>query len=236
MCPERYLPGNVPSISQAQAAALADGFLNELGSLSPADARASAEALPVVLKMLGVYGQSFLEEAIANLNRAGAVASGGLASKIAMYVQQEGGTTSLSVGYPEGSEEAKYYDYVNKGVRGTQGGPNSPYQYRSARPSRAHVKAILDWLALGKVKVRAADVKKYGAMGIEQKNSALADPAKAAAYAIATNLKKRGMKATRFFDDAIAQVFNPAFFDAIAKAAGADVRLKIRTLTNGNNR
>lgn len=87
--------------------------------------------------------------------------------------------------------------FLDQGVNGLQNNRGSIYSFRSARPSRNMAKAIQDWIP----------AKGYslpqGFKSFEQFS-----------YAIATNVKKRGIEATGFISD----VFNDESIDELAKA------------------
>jgi len=55
------------------------------------------------------------------------------------------------------------------------------------------------------------------------------------AYAIASSIKKKGIKKSRFFDDARDFAFGQEFVDGLAKIYGKQVSIVIKSATNGNN-
>lgn len=86
--------------------------------------------------------------------------------------------------------------YVDRGVMGVNGSPfESPYSFKTARPSKAMVDAIQKWIPF----------KGYGLpQGINS--------FKSFSYAIATNVKKRGIKPTGFISD----VFNDESVESLS--------------------
>ena len=102
------------SISQAQAKAIADGFLASLG-----EAKGNDTDLPVIEAILVKYGSEFQKQAIENLNKNKSIASGDI-SDIRVEFTQFGTLYTLSMGYPKSEPASKYWDYVNQGVKGTK--------------------------------------------------------------------------------------------------------------------
>lgn len=211
------------SINQAQVELLRNKFLQSIGS-SKADF-----ATPVAQDIMGQYAKAFIEAAQSNLIKHNAIASGTLSDDLTFEVTRSGESVIISVGYPAGSKGAEYYDYVNKGVDGVDQAVGSPYKYKNASPSQKHVSAIKEWLNYGKAKVQAYDVAKYGPTQQEKKHSPHREQETTdqIAYAIAKAIKKRGLKATHYFDDALVSVFSDNFIEIVSKAVGADVSLQI---------
>jgi hypothetical protein len=156
---------------------------------------------------------------------------------------KSGQSYSIEVGYPKSSEGAKYYDFVNKGVKGFKSGtPNSPYRFRSAYPSMngPMVTAIQKWVKRNSLSQRN-ETQKYNLSGLQRKRKSVSElnTGRTTAYLIARKIKQRGLPKTGFFDDAIDQVFNEQFYNKMAKALGGDVRLYIKqaaSLINEENK
>lgn len=211
------------SISQRQVEFLKSQFLNSLGTQRPTN------DLSVLEGILKQYAQVFLMEAIENLNKTNSIATGNIADDLTFTVEEVPGSYILSIGYPPESNAAKYYDFVNKGVSGVQNPTASPYAFKTINPSKKHVKAIEDWLLLGKSKVQATDVARYSPSRQESKSIGFrqVDDSKSLAYVIARSIKKKGIKATNFFDDAISTVFNDNFRLILSEALAADVQIQL---------
>ena len=66
-----------------------------------------------------------------------------------------------------------------------------------------------------------------------------ADNKRKLAYAISTGIKRDGLKATHYFDNAEKSVFNKEFIEVMTTALGKDIEIKIKQIgkeiTNGNN-
>ena len=110
---------------------------------------------------------------------------------------------------------ADYYDYVDKGVNGVQGNQGSIYSYKTARPSKKHAQAIAEWITDA---------------GIEFNGRGSDNWAKArlsAAYAMATSIKKKGLKPKPFFDKNINQARVDNLSQRILDATGIVVELQL---------
>ena len=205
---------------------------------------ASLGELPFVEKTMIAYAAKFIIQVQKNLQNANKVDTGRLETDIQEgSVIREGKTYSIDIGYPVGSEGAKYYDFVNKGVKGFKSGtPNSPYRFRSAYPSMngPMVNAIQKWVKRNSLSQRT-ETQKYNTSSLQRKRKSVSElnTGRTTAYLIARKIKQRGLPRTGFFDDAIDQVFNEQFYNKMAQALGGDVRLYIKqavTLINEENK
>jgi len=205
---------------------------------------ASLGKLPFIEKMLIAYAARFIFAAQNNLKKANKVDTGTLEKDIAQGdIVREGSTYSIDVGYPVSSAGAKYYDFVNKGVKGFKSGsPNSPYSFKSAYPSMngPMVTAIQKWVKRNALSSRK-ETQKYNLSGLQKKRKSVAqlNTGRTTAYLIARKIKQRGLPKTGFFDNAIDEVFNNDFYTKMAKAVGADVRVYINqanSLLNNENK
>lgn len=93
-----------------------------------------------------------------------------------------------------------YYKFVNKGVKGLQGGPASPFSFKNLHVSKAFATSIRKWVIRYALKARTKPAKTHP-LGAEKK-AVFKDTSNAMAYAIATSIKKKGLKATNFWDKA----------------------------------
>ena len=182
----------------------------------------------------------FLDRAKDNIRKNALTASGNLESQL-MFETEVGETTyTLSIGYPADSEAAKYYDFVNKGVRGyTSGTPNSIYSFKSPFPNRKMAASIFSWA--NKLRLRDKYEPNVLTTKLGKKRKSItkmiseADNKKRFAYALASGIKKKGIKKTRFFDDAKDFAFGQDFVNGLAKIYGKEVSLVIKSTTDGNN-
>jgi len=200
--------------------------------------------LPFVERTIIRFASIFIKRVQDNLKKANKVDTGTLSTDIAQgNLIKEGSSYSLDIGYPQSSDGARYYDFVNKGVKGFKSGqPNSPYSFKSAYPSMngPMVTAIQKWVKRNALSSRRED-QRFNLSGLQKKRKSVAqlNTGRTTAYLIARKIKQRGLPKTGFFDNAIDQVFNQAFYDKMSKAVGADVRVYIKqanTLINNENK
>ena len=205
---------------------------------------ASLGELPFVEKTMIAYAARFIIQVQKNLQKANKIDKGTLERDIQEgSLVKEGQSYSIEVGYPKSSEGARYYDFVNKGVKGFKSGtPNSPYSFKSAYPSMngPMVNAIQKWVKRNSKLARRED-QKYNLSGLQRKRKSVSElnTGRTTAYLIARKIKQRGLPKTGFFDDAIDQVFNEQFYNKMAQALGGDVRLYIKqaaSLINEENK
>jgi hypothetical protein len=232
------------SISQAQAKAIADGFLNKIG-----EQPMKSDELPVIEQLLKDFGVDFIKQAQYNLEKNGSISSGNI-NDIRMEFTKFGTIYTLSLGYPESEPASKYWDYVNKGVQG-YGGKNakpnntdSKYKYKTPYPNRAMASSIFSWLNKARKSIRS-DKYSVTETASRKKNLGLkklltdADNKRKLAYAISSKIKRDGLKATHYFDKAADEVFGDEFQEIMNAALGFDVEIKIKQigkeLEDGNN-
>lgn len=223
------------SISRNQIQALRDGFFDKIegGDYSIVN---KAE-LPILEKVLYDYGLAFNKAIQDNLEKTGSISSGALADPSQPVITKFGTSYVLNLGYPSGSKQIEYYDYINKGVKGYDSGSpsNTPYSFKSPYPNRKMAANIFAWLNNARKSVRADSVatnKKGKVDKTETKRQALkkivseADNKKRLAYAISSSIKKKGIEPTKYLDNAIAQVFNNKFMQDVTYAIMADYSVK----------
>jgi len=219
----------MPSITDEQLAALTEPIL--------ADAKSNrkdyydARELPALERLLVVAAAQFIQDVQDNLDRQGKVSTGTLSGQIKTgKVIKEGQTYSISMGYPEGSDAAKYYDFVNKGVKGLKSGEpsNSPYRFRKLSAPKVMVDAIYGWLRQNNISARTEDQPRgLSRLQIKREGLRELDPQRSLAYAIARNIKKRGLPYSGYFDKAITSIYGVKFVEQVAKVIGVDVQVQI---------
>ncbi len=220
------------SISRAQIEALRNGFLQSIGEtgfnvVKPGE-------LPVLEDTLALYGKAFNDTLVKILDKENITSFGRLAEPAFPVITKFGTGYILSLGYEPGSEASKYYDFVNKGVKGTRNvkaDTNSPYSFKTNKKA-VPVSSIEKWLSYNKLK--SVSVGRYTRLGVETK--AIEDK-KSLAFLIARSIHRKGLKSTKYFDRAVAQVFNKEFIKNISIAIGGDVQIQIKQTVNenGNN-
>lgn len=219
------------SISQAQKQALRDQFIQKLG-FKPLSSGDEVD-LPILEETLALYGQAFNDAIVANLKKTNSISSGALATPDIPVVVKFGTKYTLEVGYKRESEQVKYFEYVDQGVKGTdneKASASSPFSYKTSKKS-VPIKNIKLWIEQNNLK--AVAVKKYTKLGLEQK--AMTD-SKSLAFLIARSIHRKGLKTTNYFTNAVKQVFeNETFRNDVSAALGSDFELKIIRIANGNN-
>jgi hypothetical protein len=217
------------SISKAQIEALRSGFIQSLGGSFD---KYKPGELPVLEDTLALYGKAFNDKITEILDKENITSSGRLAEPALPIIKKFGTGYILSLGYEPGSEASKYYDFVNKGVKGTKNEKadnKTPYAFKGNKKA-VPVSSIEKWLGYNKLK--SVSVKKYTKLGTEAK---AIDGKKSLAFLIARSIHRKGLKSTRYFDRAVAQIFNKEFIENIAIAVGGDVQIQIKQAINGNN-
>jgi hypothetical protein len=218
------------SIKQLQAELLDEGLLNRLGAQ-----REDINKLPLLEQLLIQSAANFILKVKENIEVLGISDTGALSDDISSGdLIKQGGTYSISVGYPAGSKAAKYYDFVNKGVKGVKSGtPNSPYSFKTLGVSQGMQANILSWIRRNNIRgdvaltKRQAKRQSLSTMVSQSKNQ------KSLAYAVARGIKKKGLRKTGYFDNAVNSIFGGDFTSAVSKILGQDIRILIRQ--DGNN-
>lgn len=234
------------SIAKAQIQALRAGFIQSIGDTG--FGIVNAQDLPLLEKTLALYGQAFNTAIGANLQKSGSISSGKLAEPAMPIITKFGNSYVLSVGYEKGSEQDKYFRFVNKGVKGVGGEGARPkqntgeYSYKTKYPNKKMATNLLLWL---RKSANASRNEKVTITKTQRKRKKLsnvvsqADSLKSLAYAMSSAIKRDGLKATFFFDKAIKEVFNKDFIADVALAIGGDVQIQIKQTINesknGNN-
>lgn len=209
------------SIAEAQRKAGSKAF-EGLGT-----ARTSIK-LNTLEAMLALYAEEFIKTAQENLNKTNSVATGTLSDSIEFRINYMGTDYNLQL------LAADYYDFVNKGVRGVKGGKNntSPYKFKYITPSKSHKEAIRKWITENRSKVRVTDIKKYGATRQETKATPYAKKLDTLSYIIARSIKKNGLKATNFWDDAFNATFRD-FGQKVGEALNVDLQVDLKNIAQG---
>ena len=222
------------SIAKAQIKELQLGFLQSIGDTG--FGKVNPKELPILERVLAIYGEAFNNKVSEILDNENITSSGKLAEPAQPIISKFGNGYILSVGYEQGSEQDKYFRFVNKGVLGTdnkKADPKTPYKFDKEKKS-VPVKSIEKYLSYNKLK--AVSVKKYTKLGVEAK---AIESKKSLAYVIARSIHRKGIASTYYFDRAIAQIFNKDFIADVALAIGGDVQIQIKQtineVKNGNN-
>jgi len=218
------------SISRAQIEALREGYIQRVGSTGFSLLRPGE--LPILEDTLALYGKAFNDTLVKILDQDNITSSGKLAEPALPIITKFGTGYVLSLGYEPGSAASKYYDFVNKGVKGTKNvkaDSKTPYAFKSSKKA-VPVSSIEKWLGYNKLK--SVSVSRYTRLGTERK---AIESKKSLAYIIARSIHTKGLKSTHYFDRAVAQIFNKEFIQNLAVALGGDVQIQIKQAVNGNN-
>ena len=217
-----------------------DGFLDKLGN--ERTDYAELNQLPATKQMIILSAASFIEKVKMELQRLGKVSSGNLEDGITSgdLIEDKTGY-EIDLGYQKSDSAAKYYDYVNKGVRGfDSGSPASEYGFKSLKVSKDMVKSLLLWYRKRGNAARREDQKKK-LSSTQRKNKSLKKRVDASknlqslAYATAVSIKKKGIKTTGFFDKSVEFSFGKGFIDAVSKTVGQDIKVYIRQINKQIN-
>jgi len=227
------------SNKQIEAEVLA--FLDTIGE--SAEGFREVKTLRGLEKAIGLAVGNFIQRVQENLVKANKVDTGALSRDITQGdLIQTGDGYEIEVGYPVESEAAKYYDYVNKGVKGFETGQpaDSPYTFKKKLTKKGGIAIGMNMqLAIAKWYRRNAsfgrkETQKQNLSGIQKKRKKLlkmADEAtrlKSLAYATSVNIKRRGLKRTGFFDKAVQASFGPDFSRLVAIVSGKEIAVTIR--------
>jgi hypothetical protein len=219
------------SISKAQAIALGEGLINTIGEQPMKEGE-----MPVIERMLKDFGGEFIKAAQKNLNKNNSIASGAI-NDIRIDLTKFGTSYTLSLGYPKSEPASKYWDFVNKGVKGTKNTKadnKTPYKFNPSKRS-IPVSVAQKWLSYNKLKVVA--IKKSNIrLGVEKK---VLNDKRSLAFALAKSIHKKGLRSTHYFDNAQKETFGKNFYEVMEAALGKDIQIKIRQIgkeiKNGNN-
>ena len=181
------MPGNQNSSST----------LDFLGTVGNND-RGDNVRLNNTAKALVALADLIITEARSNLDKGGNVATGETSSSIkAGPLQTNASRMQIDISI------LKTYKFLNDGVKGVEGG-RGKYQFKNKYPNKKMANALMRWLRVRKIATKYKAISKT-----EEKNQRIksiakeSDSQKSLAYAIATNIKKKGIKPTYFFTKAI---------------------------------
>lgn len=231
------------SAKQLQDELVNDSFLDDLGN--DRTDYAGLNELPTTKQIIILSAANFIQKVKENLQKQGKISSGNLEDGITSGELIEGkGSYEIDLGYRSEDTAAKYYDYVNKGVQGfSSGKPSSPYSFKNLKVSAQFAKSILLWYRKRGNAARREDQKKK-LSATQRKNKRLkkqvdaSKDLKSLAYATAVSIKKKGIRKSGFFDDAVEFSFGKGFIDAVSKSVGQDIKVYLRQINkqiNENN-
>jgi hypothetical protein len=178
------------SISKAQAALLADDFLDTLGSTETLLPR---ELYSEIIQIAGDVVER-MQKNLLKHNQSGRLSE----SIVISEPEIQGALIRVDI------LMLKYGDYINKGVRGTRGGTGK-YQFKKEHPSIAMLENLKDSISSSQLKVKNTNTKKT-ISGNELKNARIAELDRV--YAVARKILLYGIRPNGFLDNAVASVNN----------------------------
>lgn len=221
----------MPTIQQAQAAAVREGFFEPLGVDPASFENARLGTLDAMLKL---YAEDVIEAARANLDAEKKQSTGNLQSSFTIRKVGEGKKFAIEI------LAADYLKFVDQGVQGSDAAKSinntSPFRYKRDG-KMPPISAIQDWIKINRNKISARDVSRYGTVGTERKPFTGKVSDKSLAFLIARSIKQKGLKRTGFWSKAWDATFKD-FNQQIAAAVGNDIQITLQTMNkivNGNN-
>lgn len=213
-------------MNKAQAEFIKQDILSKIGGQYN---RVNENDYPVLERILMEAGLEFNKQVSLNLKKTNSISSGKLADTEVPIVKMFGNKYVLEIGYENGSEQSKYYSFVDKGVRGTKNvksDSKSPYAFKSSKKS-IPVSVVKKWLSTSNKK--SISVTKYRKLGVEAKAM---DVTKSLPYMIARSIHTKGLKSTHYYSDALKLVFGTEFKEAIQSVLGTEINIKVTKYWN----
>lgn len=226
----------MPTIAQAQALFLSQGgpqggtdksfsYTAQFnGKTKQIDYNGDFGSLGTMEAMLTLYISEFLTQASDNLNASDSTTTGKLDKSLDFKV------TPLANGYKVDFTALYYYKFVDKGVQGVGPGnknSTSPYRFKFANPSKSHVQAIQKWINDNSLTAQVTDIKRWSGVGREIKGGRM--PLKSAAWLVARLIKRKGLKATNFWQDAFDDTFKD-FGVRMSEALGRSITVNLEQM------
>jgi len=213
----------MPGIPTGKAQ-LAAAKLDNLGSTDRGDKVTLSASVQALVDLAG----HLISEAQSNLNKAGAEATGELESSIkATDIDITGSVAGINI------ELLDRYKFIDEGVNGVEQSQGSNFSFKTKAVSKGMKDSIKKWL-----RIRGRRAVKYKPISkTERKDQGIAKTRKAAdsqeglAWAVATSIKKKGIKKTKFFTNAVKET-GRQFKDRLAHGFKIDI---INSLKDGNS-
>ena len=184
------------SFQRAQANLLDTSLLDSLGSNET-----GGVALNNLSQAVLILAGEFIDDAVNNLNKADRVSSGNLQDSMRPVVVSAGANNIIDIYIND------YYKFVDKGVRGWQDkeGSGSPYAFKPPNKSRKAgkskmVTAIRSWVVREGISITNT---KQAINSRESKRLKITDTSTKTAIVISGRIRKKGLKRTNFFTDAV---------------------------------
>lgn len=163
----------------------------------------------VVADVLVEWTQEFIDDMTADLQATVRSKSNALAQSITPDYIITGDGVQMNLWLND------YYEFVDKGVSGLlKPIAGSEGRFKHAKPSRKHVQAIFEWIPMASVIIPA------GKGSQDQRRRSLA-------WAIATNIKKRGLKGNNFFSGNLTQERIDRLNTMLAEKIGQNITARL---------
>lgn len=196
--------------------------------------------LPQTAKLLFDAAELFIKTAQKNLDKSGSISTGAISDGLSRGALEYTSTSvAISVGYLNKAKAGSYYDYINKGVKGTKGNQlySTPYSFETDYPNKKMAKAIKGWLRNNRSAGLRED-QRFKLSKLQRKRKAIVqmtaeEKLDRLAYAVSVGIKRKGIKRTKFFDNALDTAFGAEFVKAVAATVGTDIAIVI---TQANKR
>lgn len=197
--------------------------LEELGSNDRGDKVTLGASAQVLVNM----ADYLITQAENNLNKSGAQATGELESSMsARDIEIDGSKMYLDI------EILDRYRFTDEGVNGVENSQGSKYSFKTKRPSVGMKNSIKRWL-----RIRGNRAMKYKAISrTERRDQSInrlrkkTDSQESLAWAVSTSIKKKGIKKTKFFTNAV-KATERQFRSEIARGFKIDI---INSLKDGD--
>jgi hypothetical protein len=208
----------MPSIQQVQLENLND--LEGLATFSRENDAKPIE-LSITAKVLAQYGAEFKLAVERLIDERQITASGYLADVSDPEITEQPGSTTLQI------RLADYYDYVNKGVKGvksSRNAPKSPYQFKTLGVGDAMRASLTKYVTNNRSKIRTVTRDRAVGIGLERKG--VQSPLERQVNTMGYMIKRFGIKARYYFDDAFNEVFKD-FEMVMLESVGNDIIIGI---------
>jgi hypothetical protein len=211
-------------MDKAQAEFIKEQVLSELGGYYD---KVKPNSYPILERILIKAGEQFNKQVGKNLKKSRAINTGALLDVKVPTIKYLGNYCILEIGYEDDSKQAEYYDFVDKGVRGTANEKaDSKTKYKFDKSKKAiPVDVVRSWLKNKGSK--SLSIKRARPIGVEKQKRITAN-AESAPYMIARSIHRKGLRSTHYFSDALKLVFDTKFKQALSVALGGEVNIKIR--------
>ena len=116
---------------------------------------------------------------------------------------------------------ADYYDFINKGVSGTeQIQQGTDYRFRNPNPSPKHVEEVFNWMNYrGLFKAKGSKFRPKGSL-----KDIIVGSKDGQAFGMTKGIKKHGIKGSHFYDEVVTTDRLKRLSTDLTKAAGNDVQ------------